>query len=153
MSVISTALAKASKPAAPVKRLPFKDHYLKSGLFRVCLISLIVAAPLVTLAVRASTHRPVVTAPKKVVVTDVPEVPVVAAPVAALPAQPKPELSADFHTLPINAIMATGKARVMLGSRIVHVGEDIIPGLKLVQIASDKLIAVDEAGAHYERGF
>ena len=149
MSAISTALAKANKPATPSKRLPFKDHYLKSGLFRVCIISLVVAAPIITLAVRASTPRPLVTVHQKIVVADVPST-VQAAP---SPSEPKADLSADFQSLPINAIMATGNARVMMGSRVIRVGEEIIPGLKLVQIASDKLIAIDNAGAHYERGF
>lgn len=151
MSAISTALAKASQPAASFRQLPLKDHYLKSGLFRVCVISLVVAAPLITLALRASTQRTEVTVPKKTVVADIPAIP--AAPAAAIPALPKPELSADFQTLPVNAIMATGKSRVMLRNRIVHEGEDILPGLKLVQITSDKLVAIDASGVLYERGF
>lgn len=154
MSAISTALAKACKPAASARRLPFKDHYLKSGLFRVCVISLAAAAPLVTLALRASTYRTEVTVPKKTVVSDIPAIPATPAPAAAaIPALPNPELSADFRNLPVNAVMATGKSRVMLGNRIVHQGEDILPGLKLLQITSEKLVAIDTSGVLYERGF
>lgn len=88
MSALSTAPAKACKPAASARQLPFNDHYLKSGLFRVCVASLVAAAPLVTLA-----------------------------------------------------------------NRIVHEGEAILPGFKLMQITSDKSVAIDTSGVPYKRGF
>jgi hypothetical protein len=169
MSTISKALAKASKPIARTKRLPFTEHYLKSGLFRVCIISLIVAVPLVTLVVRASTQRPVVVAPHEVV-TKVSAAPIALEPIPVKPAAvepisaelvsveavtpiPKSDLSADFQSLHLKAITEVGEARVMVGSRIIHLGQDIVPGLKLVKIGADKLVAIDADGARYERGF
>ena len=62
-----------------------------------------------------------------------------------------PELEDALRSAPIKAITEGSSPRVLIGTKIIGVGEEITGGLVLIKIENKTLFARDEAGAIYTR--
>ena len=62
-----------------------------------------------------------------------------------------PELDDAFRSARIKAITGGSAPRVLIGTKIIGVGAEIIEGLVLIKIENKTLFARDEAGAIYTR--
>ncbi len=74
-----------------------------------------------------------------------------AAAVKALSPAADSELEDTLMSAPIKAITGGSAPRVLIGPKIIGVGEEIIEGLVLIKIENKTLFARDEAGAIYTR--
>lgn len=167
MSEISAALAEANqlKPPAERKRgdddLPPREPRRFPWVWVAALggTGLIAAAVMIVLS-RTESRAKLAANTEKSDVSAVSTTTAVVAKPSAFPTpvqpmmiDPDPELAAEFARLTLNAILPGDPARASFNGRVFSPGQEILPGLKLLRIEANAVLAEDGAGALYRRKF
>ena len=151
MSEIAKALASAAKiteskhlqrahqKSAEAIRKNHNREFLWSGLL-ACVGVVILAAYLV----HSSATAPAIPTPPA---TNA--LPLTPPPQESVPIRPNPVLESELANLVIKGSMKSPTLRVLIGDKVIEVGDELIPGLVLSGIDGRDLIAADTHGVKY----
>ncbi len=160
MSDLDKALSQANKmmsrkPAAPTE--PVKPHAGRK-IIGALLGALIIVTAIIggyALWLKMSEAKTLAAAPKS------PPAPAEPAPLLVHPAPPTPTLppppvdpvlATAFENLALNAILAD-PPRAQLNGKIYELKSEILPGLTLIKVEKNAIVAQDASGAIYRRTF